>query len=75
VGKSNVKAMDKAEYRKLLEQGWERTLKKNFNGEDRDWSITVPPAWKKKNRWSALKPFKKPVKRPAIHGSEMTIST
>ncbi|TID21337.1 actin-like ATPase domain-containing protein [Venturia nashicola] len=48
VGRQKVAAIGEVAYRKLLDDNWERSLKKDFDGTDRDWSFPTPPAWEKK---------------------------
>lgn len=59
VGRQKVAAIGEIAYRKLLDDYWERSLKKDFDGTDRDWSFPTPPEWEKKKGFRAKLGLKK----------------
>jgi hypothetical protein len=49
VGKKKVAGIGDQAYQRLLDDNWERVLKKRFDGSDRDWSFPIPSEWEKKS--------------------------
>jgi hypothetical protein len=71
VGKKKVKATNELVYRRLLDDNWERVLKKRFDGSNRDWGFPVPPEWEKKSFRSRV--FGRKSDSPTIQNNELTL--
>lgn len=50
VGRKKVAAIGEVAYKRLLEDNWERILKKRFDGSDRDWSFPTPREWEERKK-------------------------
>lgn len=48
VAKRKIPPVDDTAYRRLIDDNWERVVKKRFDGVDRTYSIPIPQDWKKK---------------------------
>jgi hypothetical protein len=73
VGKKKVKGTDEAVYRRLLDENWERVLKKRFDGSDRDWGFATPPEWDKKSLKAKM--FGRKSDLPTINHSELILTS
>ncbi|QDS74369.1 hypothetical protein FKW77_004996 [Venturia effusa] len=72
VGKKKVKETNEAVYRRLLEDNWERVLKKKFDGSNRDWGFPAPPEWEKTSFKSKV--FGRRLDKPTINNSELSLT-
>lgn len=74
VGRQKVAAIGEVAYRKLLDDNWERVLKKDFDGSDRDWSFPTPPEWEKKKGFRAKMGLKRSSDQSNISHSELHLT-
>jgi hypothetical protein len=77
IGKKRLDSLSARRLRQILQEDWERKLKRDFDGVDRNsWEITVPQEWKAKptsKRHFYKKMFKKTTNELAIGDSVMSI--
>lgn len=73
VGRSKISAIGAQAYKNLVEDGWERVLKRDYDGEEKEWQFPAPREWTKKSKTRFI-PFVKRGDAPRIKDHALNIT-